>query len=272
MRHLTVPVRELQIRAAGEGSPDIAGRVAGYAMTWAEVARIEDWMDTWDEKFEPGAFSESLQKDADRIVMLSQHDTDHVIGRPDVMKEDATGLYFEADIVSTTHGSDMAKLVRAGVIRGVSIGFDVQEESVVKRENQPDLRLVTKAGLWEASLVTYPAFESTSVMALRDKFKGDPYARLMSEARGLTPRSDADRSPDEAQADRDGAAPLEPAEVAVLTAMVQRCKGSNANKSRIESMKSLLDELHSDLFPLSEDRKSRKAEMARRLLELRSAS
>jgi hypothetical protein len=57
------------------------------------------------------------------------HNWDEPIGKPDEAVTDSHGLMVGADIVDTAHGMDVRKLLKAGVIRAMSFGFeDVKKE------------------------------------------------------------------------------------------------------------------------------------------------
>ena len=52
------------------------------------------------------------------------HNWDEPLGKPSEIRSDNDGLFVAADIVDTRHGEDVKKLMRAGVIRRMSFGFD----------------------------------------------------------------------------------------------------------------------------------------------------
>lgn len=268
-RRILVPVHALELRAAEATNPDIAGRVSGYGLTWDETATIDTYWDSFLETFAPDAFDETLTADRDRIVMLSQHSSWDPIGRPDVLRADSRGLYFESDLVATAAGEDMAKLVRTKVIRSVSIGFDPIEWTELVRDGEPDLITITKARLWELSLVTWPAYRSSEVVALRTAAARDPLYRLFLETRSRL--GDADVPPDkvsdkpaaagdqtdrgaENPSDADGITTLDPAERAVLEAILdRRCKGSKANAALVEEAMTKLQTVIADLTAAKEE-------------------
>lgn len=127
--------------------------VTGYYAAWTP--------DAADDKFEPGAFEESIKKfgpqaDKQRIVHLNQHLTREPIGRPITLKEDDHGLYFETLIADSRKGRDVMALYDAGVITEHSVGFQRQEE-----EQKDDLNHITKALLLEGSNVTWGSNSDT---------------------------------------------------------------------------------------------------------------
>lgn len=136
--------------------------LAGYALTWGEVA--EPWPGL-RESFEPGAFTEFLAGSPD-VFACYQHDTSQLLGRTSSgtfrLREDETGLAFELDLPSTTLGHDVRELVARGDLRGVSICFAAEEESLSEEGDQLR-RKIQRASLYEISIVTDPAYRETSV-------------------------------------------------------------------------------------------------------------
>ena len=56
-----------------------------------------------------------------------QHNLDHVIGVITDKGIDTKGMWFEADILPTSLGKDVAMLIKAGAINEVSIGYRANE-------------------------------------------------------------------------------------------------------------------------------------------------
>ena len=123
------------------------------------------------EQIAPGAFASSLGGD---VRALIDHDTRLVIGRTTVgtltLREDATGLYGEIKI--NEHDSDAMNLyarVQRGDVSQCSFGFDiVAEDYVVSPDGQTCTWTVRDLVLYEVSVVTFPAYEATSVEARAD--------------------------------------------------------------------------------------------------------
>ena len=120
------------------------------------------------EQIAPGAFTSSLNGD---VRALIDHDTRLVIGRTVVgtltLREDATGLYGEIKI--NEHDSDAMNLyarVQRGDVSQCSFGFDiVAEDYVVSPDGQTCTWTIREVKLYEVSVVTFPAYEATSVEA-----------------------------------------------------------------------------------------------------------
>ena len=120
------------------------------------------------EQIAPGAFASSLGGD---VRALIDHDTRLVLGRTTVgtlsLREDDTGLYGEIKI--NEHDSDAMNLyarVQRGDVSQCSFGFDiVKEDYFVSPDGQTCTWTVRDLVLYEVSVVTFPAYEATSVEA-----------------------------------------------------------------------------------------------------------
>jgi HK97 family phage prohead protease len=120
------------------------------------------------EQVAPGAFNSSLNGD---VRALIDHDTRLVIGRTTAgtlsLREDGTGLYGEIKI--NEHDSDAMNLyarVQRGDVSQCSFGFDiVAEDYVLSQDGQTCTWTVRDVVLYEVSVVTFPAYEATSVEA-----------------------------------------------------------------------------------------------------------
>ena len=123
------------------------------------------------EQIAPGAFSSSLGGD---VRALINHDSRLVIGRTVAgtltFREDATGLYGEIKI--NEQDSDAMNLyarVQRGDVSQCSFGFDIiAEDYAVSQDGQTCTWTVRDLVLYEVSVVTFPAYEATSVEARAD--------------------------------------------------------------------------------------------------------
>ncbi len=98
---------------------DTTGRtVCGYFASF-------NTKDSDGDMFAPGCFAKSINENSDRIMHLLQHNTLQPIGRPSLLKEDNTGLYFETPVAKTQLGDDVLQLYRDGVYKEHSVGFEM---------------------------------------------------------------------------------------------------------------------------------------------------
>lgn len=120
------------------------------------------------ESIAPGAFAKSLE--SDDIRALTNHNTDLVLGRNRagtlILKEDTHGLW--GSIRINPKDSDAVN-TRERVLRGdvsqCSIGFDIREEETEFRDDGSVHWTIKDVKLWEVSVCTFPAYESTNVQA-----------------------------------------------------------------------------------------------------------
>lgn len=150
-------VRQVTTRASEAGMT-----ITGYAAIFNEPTVIGD--DFFSETILPGTFAQSIG--ADDIRALFDHDCGRVLGRNKAatlrLSEDGKGLAVEIDLPNTTDGNDVRELVSRGDVTGMSFCAYILEESWDYSGNLPK-RTVSKAELLEVSVVTFPAYEGTSV-------------------------------------------------------------------------------------------------------------
>lgn len=139
---------------------DETGRFSGYGAVFGTV-------DAYKERLLPGAFTQSLQAWAAKgrmPALLWQHRPDQPIGVWRVMREDDRGLYVEGQLADTTLAREAYSLLKMGAISGLSIGFNVTDESYDKAAGVRELRAVD---LWETSVVTFPANTDAQVSQVK---------------------------------------------------------------------------------------------------------
>ena len=119
------------------------------------------------ERIDPGAFDEFLRSSRD-VVCLWNHDANHLLGRRSArtlrLSVDSVGLRYVIDTPDTTTGNDMTTLAARGDICGSSFSF------VAERVDWQDIggmaiRIIRQAILVDVSLVTHPAYASTTASA-----------------------------------------------------------------------------------------------------------
>jgi HK97 family phage prohead protease len=112
---------------------------------------------------EAGSFRQTLMQDADRVVVLWQHDMSQPIGLPIEMRETPEGLQITGKISKTDLGLQALRLMADGVTTDLSIGFDPVEWSF----DQSNVRHITSLRLYEISVVTMGANPGAKVAELR---------------------------------------------------------------------------------------------------------
>lgn len=128
------------------------------------------------EKFSPTAFDKIIgrHKNDPRgvadVVGLFNHDDNQVLARTTNgtlrLAKESAGLGFEMDLPDTQLARDLKVLVRSKTIYGSSFAFTVAErgEQWIEDERGQPIRIISEAsGLYDVSVVTRPAYPSSSV-------------------------------------------------------------------------------------------------------------
>ena len=156
----TAPIVLEEVRSSGSEL-----RLKGYAAVFNSPS--EDM--GFREVLLPGAFTRALDE-AD-VVLLWQHDTAQPLARQSAKNlrvwQDSRGLAFDATLPQTQLAKDAVTLTRDGVVNKMSFAFSMRDGKERTEVKGGELwRYVEQVGaLHEISLVTEPAYASTSVEA-----------------------------------------------------------------------------------------------------------
>jgi HK97 family phage prohead protease len=163
-----VRTNQIEMRAEGDGRT-----FTGYAALFNQPSLPLPFT----EYVRPGAFKRSLQS-RNRMMLLWNHDTSNPLASTRngslKMVEDERGLKVTATLPQTTLGNDIAVLVRDGVIDSMSFGFSVKKDSW---SQDGQVRYLEDVTLYEVSLVSTPAYESTAgTVSVRSGISADDLA------------------------------------------------------------------------------------------------
>lgn len=116
------------------------------------------------ERVAPGAFDETLPGD---IRCLIDHETRLVLGRTKsgtlTLRADSRGLWGEAEINPNDQDAmNLYERVKRGDVDQCSFGFDILDEEFEDLGSKVRWT-IKKVKLYEVSVVTFPAYEETSV-------------------------------------------------------------------------------------------------------------
>jgi HK97 family phage prohead protease len=150
-------------KAEDKSDPDVAGEIEGFAAGLLNIDKGEDLIF-------PGAFETA---DPEETVVAYQHDITAILGRPLEMQERYApdyGLFTRSEIVATTLGTDVMKLVRRKILKKMSIGYRLVKEgySVLNRES---LEATLKSHNYNGH--TVPPEKTTEILADYDRRKLD---------------------------------------------------------------------------------------------------
>jgi uncharacterized protein len=146
--------------------------LVGYASVFNQRTVIGKF----SEVVMPGAFSRCLEQKPD-VRALVDHEPAKILGRTTAgtlrLSEDKKGLRCEIDLPDTQLGRDTYESVKRGDLSQMSFGFYPVDENVVPMSDAPGiLRELHDVDVFDVSVVTYPAYEGTSISAraLRSMF------------------------------------------------------------------------------------------------------
>lgn len=119
-------------------------------------------VDLGGDRIIPGAFRRTLQEKGASLPILWAHDQSRPIGVGKVA-ETAEGLAIDAQLVTTsTDGKDAYELLRAGAMKGLSIGFRTVKDRVLN-----EVRELLDVDLFECSLCAIPMNPLATVTAVK---------------------------------------------------------------------------------------------------------
>lgn len=121
------------------------------------------------EEIAPGAFDETISGD---IRALIDHDTAKVLGRTKSktldLKVDSRGLWGSIKInEKDLEALNLYERVKRGDVDQCSFGFQIDEEKYTFGDDGTVKSRLEKVGLFEVSVVTFPAYDDTGVQARR---------------------------------------------------------------------------------------------------------
>ena len=147
---------------------DEQGVIEGYASVFGNV----DW---YNDVVDKGAFKRTLNN-GKNIPILWQHNADFPIGVTTEAREDARGLYVKGKLVlESEKGREAYALIKAGAIKGLSIGYDTIEYTW---NEEDQIRHLTEVRLWEWSPVTFPANEEAEITGVKKQPEDTPVPTL----------------------------------------------------------------------------------------------
>jgi HK97 family phage prohead protease len=150
---------DVEIRALDTEDGSI--RIGGYAATFNQEATGLNFR----EVIAPGAFTRTLQT-GNPVFLLVNHDMGELPLAATQsgtlqLSEDRIGLRMEADLdPSNPRAAEVASALRRGDVNKMSFAFTVAENGQTREEG---LRTLTDLDLYEVSVVTLPAYDSTTV-------------------------------------------------------------------------------------------------------------
>ena len=161
---------------------DADGRLIGTVLNYGDVASVGGI----SERFEPGAFGDVAGLD---IVLNVQHERTRPIARTAgaglTLSDSPESLTMAVELPDTADARDTLALVKAGVLRGVSLEF----QAISERFEQ-GVRIISDARLTGLAIVDKPAYSESTVQArqlesLRESADWRAYRNRRSSLRGI---------------------------------------------------------------------------------------
>ena len=148
MQHKSFLIEELKLNEESR-------TIEGYGSVFNNV-------DSYGDIVLPGAFVKSITKR--KPAMLWQHNSSQPIGVWDELEETSKGLRVKGRILDTTLGEDAYKLLKAGAVTGLSIGYSTKKYEIDQGKN---VRKLMELDLYEISPVTFPANEKATITRVK---------------------------------------------------------------------------------------------------------
>lgn len=171
-----IEYRESMGGVAGDGR-SLEGLVTPFN-TWTEIG--DKRSGGFDERVAPTSFTKTLNERD--VVLIHNHDTAMPMARTSIKSGDGSltltpdsgaGLRAVALPVDTSYSRDVLACAKAGVIRGMSFGFEVIKDSWTDDNDNPSdaqrgtKRTIHEVRLHEVTTTAFPAYP-TSQLAARD--------------------------------------------------------------------------------------------------------
>lgn len=153
---------DLSVRSGGDGRT-----VMGIACPFDSPTDIWEWGVNYTESFQRGAFARTIAERADKVKFLAVHDRQSFpLGRAELLREDAAGLYGEFRVSKTARGDEALELIRDGALDSFSVGFTpIRSTPMEPRNGDHVVRQEVK--LSEVSAVPFPAYEKAVMTGVR---------------------------------------------------------------------------------------------------------
>lgn len=145
-------------------SDDESRNVQGIAVVFNKEADL-GW---FTEEIDPHALDRA---DLTDVVLNFNHDDSLLLAGTRngslTLEVRDDGLFQSADIIDTTQGEDVLKLIRSGLIDKMSFAFTIADDGERwETRNGKEHRTITDISrLYDVSLVTFPAYPQTSAWA-----------------------------------------------------------------------------------------------------------
>lgn len=185
MQYLATPLELVEIKAGTNGTMEFSA----YASTFNNK-------DHGGDVIRKGAFKESLKARAFR-PLLWQHQMDQPIGIEKSLREDSKGLIGTWELVDTERGIEAYKLLKAGAVRSMSIGYIPKDWEFEREQDLPEFmasRILKAVDLLENSVVSLPMNDQAQVQNVKQLVE-DAVKRALGQKPDPQDKSDSTDDP-----------------------------------------------------------------------------
>lgn len=148
------------------------GVFEGYATKFGE-------RDQGGDTVMKGAFLNSLKR-RPFPAMLWQHEPSSPVGVWEEVREDSVGLFVKGRLITSVQRAREAHdLMKAGILKGLSIGFRTIK---ALRDDMTGFRQLKEVDLLEISLVTFPMLQSATVTSVKGDWDKRQVERVLRDA------------------------------------------------------------------------------------------
>ncbi len=139
--------------------------------------RVEGYAVVFNEETDLGRFTESIDPDSftnvmnDDVRMLFNHDENFPLARSKNgegtldMTLDDKGVFFSFPVGPQSYAQDLHMSLQRGDVDSASFAFIVEEDEWEERDGKPHRHITRLGQLIDLSVVTYPAYKQTEVIA-----------------------------------------------------------------------------------------------------------
>jgi uncharacterized protein len=160
--------------------------IEGYFALYEQETELFDGV---YEIITKGAFDNTLNND---IRALWNHNTQYVLGRNKngslQLKADEKGLFGIIKLPNTQYAEDLHELVKRGDIDQCSFGFNILAEDIEELADGGYRWRINDIDLHEISVVTFPAYENTTVQARSKQIELIEKRKLQQQKDALSKR------------------------------------------------------------------------------------
>jgi HK97 family phage prohead protease len=148
--------------------------------TFVGLGAVYNNIDLGGDLILPGSFTKTIAEKGGRVPLLMGHDSKMPIGVAN-LSDSPQGLVVAGKLVLEADGSRSAyALLKEGVIRGLSIGYDTLKSKMVD-----GVRHLSELKLWEISLTPFPMNPDALITSVKGEDEIRKFRALLADCKGV---------------------------------------------------------------------------------------